>query len=56
MSEWTRRKETRQYTETIFYRDGDEIGRITNHDDISYDIDMPEPMTADEIEDFEDLT
>lgn len=52
MAEYTKRRETRQYTEVVFYRDGEEIGRETLYDDHAYDIEPAEPMTEEEIEDY----
>lgn len=52
MSEYTKVREIRQYTEIVYYRDGDEIGRVTLNDDLTYDIEAPEPMTLEEINDY----
>ena len=47
--EYTKAREIRQYSETIYYRNGVEIARETNGDDFAYDIEKAEPMTEEEI-------
>lgn len=54
MTEFTKRLETHQHTEWIYYRDGQEIAREENYDDHAYDIGPVEPMSEEEIEDFDD--
>jgi hypothetical protein len=49
---YTKQTVTMQYTETVYFKDGIEIGRETNNDDHSYDADAPVPMSADEIDDW----
>lgn len=49
-AEFTKICEIRQYTEVVYYRNGQEIGRDTPQDDILYDRDPVELMTQDEIE------
>lgn len=46
-------KETYQHTETVYYsEDGFEVHRERSMDDGLYDEDLPEPLTADEMEDL----
>lgn len=49
---FTKVRETRQYTEVVYYRGGSEIGRETLNDDSTYDSKGPEPMTDEEIGDW----
>ena len=49
---YAKARETRQYTEVIYYKNGVEIGRDTLTDDHAYDCESPEPMTEQEIEDW----
>ena len=51
MTRYTKVIETRQYTEVVYYRDDEELGRETRHDDHLYD-DYRELMTDEEIEDW----
>lgn len=52
MNEYSKAIETRQYSEIVYYRDGEEIARETMNDDQSYDLGPHEPMTAQEILDW----
>lgn len=52
MSVYTKQKVTMQYTEIVYYCDGEEIAAQRNHDDEAYDCEPLEPMTAEEIEDW----
>ena len=52
MSDYTKQRTTMQYTEIIYFRDGEEVAREHLHDDHSYDSDSLEPMTDEEIEDW----
>jgi hypothetical protein len=49
---YTKRYETRQYTEIIYYRDGEEFARESLQDDFSYSETSAEPMTEEEIQDW----
>jgi len=52
MSEYTKQRVTMQYTEVVYFKDGEEIGREVLNDDHSYDAESPEPMDEQEIEDW----
>ena len=52
MSDYTKQRNIMQYTEVVYYKDGDEIARETLPDDCTYDADAVEPMTEQEIEDW----
>ena len=47
---YTKVREIRQYSEIVYYRDGQEIGRDTLQDDLLYEREPVELMTQDEIE------
>jgi hypothetical protein len=46
---YTKRYETRQYTEIIYYRDGEEFARDELYDDIAYDATPAQTMTKEDI-------
>ena len=52
MEGYTKAEEIRQYTEIVYYRDGEEIGREMRNDDHAYDASGHMPMTKEEIEDW----
>lgn len=52
MPEYTKYINVMQYTEIVYLKDGEEIGRERNWDDHSYDAYEFEPMTKEEIEDY----
>ena len=52
MAKYTKVIETRQYTEVVYYKDGEEIERETRFDDHAYDATGHETVTQDEIEDW----
>ena len=44
---YTKVREIRQYSEIVYYRDGQEIGRDTLQDDLLYEREPVELMTVD---------
>ena len=52
MSGYTKQRNIMQYTEVVYYKDGDEIALEMLHDVSMYDADPLEPMTEQEIEDW----
>ena len=52
MTEYTKQRTTMQYSEIVYFKDGEEIARERMNDDHSYDAEGKEPMTEDEIEDW----
>jgi len=52
MPTYTKYLNIMQYTETVYLKDGEEIGRERNWDDHSYDAYDDEPMTEGEIADW----
>lgn len=54
MSTYTKVREVLQYSEIVYYKDGEEIGRERVYDDSLYDGDPEEPMTQQEIDDYGD--
>jgi hypothetical protein len=49
---YSKQRVTVQYTEIVYYKDGEEIARERMHDDIDHDADPHEAMTEQEIEDW----
>lgn len=48
-----KKRHTIKYTEVVYYdSDGAEVARDRIHDDHTYDIDAPEPLTQQEIDDW----
>lgn len=52
MPEYTKYINVMQYTEVVYLKDGEEIGRERNEDDHSYDAYDAGWMTEEEIEDY----
>ncbi len=52
MPKYTKARQTMQYTEVIYYRDGEEIAREELNDHSAYDIEPEQDMTDEEIEDW----
>ena len=51
-NEYTKQRKTMQYTETIYFKDGEEIAREQLNDEHTYDSEPPEAMTDEEIEEL----
>jgi hypothetical protein len=49
---FTKQTQIMHYTETVFFKDGEEIAREVNHDGGLYDTEPHEAMTEQEIEDY----
>lgn len=54
MSAYTKVREIIQYSEIVYYKDGEEIGRERVYDDIFCDSEPEEAMTQQEIDDYGD--
>jgi hypothetical protein len=52
MSDYTKVREVLQYSEIVYYKDGEEIGRERVYDDSLYDSEPEEAMTQQEIDDY----
>ena len=52
MTTYTKQRVTLQYTEFVFYKDGQEIGRQEQYDCHEYDAQGFEQMTEEEIADW----
>jgi len=54
MAEYTKYTSVMQHTETVYLKDGVELGRERNQDDYTWDTYDEEPMTEGEIADYGD--
>ena len=55
MSTFTKQTKTMQYTEVVYFRDGEEFARERMYDDHLYDAGPVEGMSEQEIEDWSDV-
>lgn len=54
MATYTKKTRILHSTETVYYKDGEEIGFVDNFDTEVWDVETLGPMTDEEIEDWDD--